>query len=129
MPVASMLVMRARPNTPSVLIRIWCARNERAGTPASCNAMATRATETCSPVATNTSDSRASGCEDKSLASFSKRLVSPAMAETTTMTRFPAARVTATRCATARMRSMLPTEVPPYFWTINATALACLQPT
>jgi hypothetical protein len=29
----------------------------------------------------------------------------------------------ATRRATLRIRSMLPTEVPPYFWTINAIAV------
>src|SRR5690606_2023374 len=41
------------------------------------------------------------------------------MADTTTTTSAPALRSAATRCATVRMRSGLPTLVPPYFWTIS----------
>jgi hypothetical protein len=40
------------------------------------------------------------------------------MALTTTTTAWPARRVAATRSATDRMRSVEPTLVPPYFWTI-----------
>jgi hypothetical protein len=47
-------------------------------------------------------------------------LVSPAIAEGTTTTLWPAALHFATRRATLRMRSIEPTEVPPNFWTIKA---------
>ena len=49
-----------------------------------------------------------------------RRLVSPAMAEGTTTMSWPIAFHRATRRATLRMRSMVPTEVPPNFWTIKA---------
>src|SRR3954463_3466443 len=75
---------------------------------------------TCSPVAATTSSSRGSGCGWISFASASSRLVSPAMAEGTTTPSCPAARHLAPRRATFRIRSTEPTEVPPYFWTINA---------
>ena len=39
------------------------------------------------------------------------------MAETTTMTSFPASRVRTTRSATASIRSTEPTDVPPNFMT------------
>src|SRR4030095_8670223 len=44
----------------------------------------------------------------------------PLIAETTTTTRFPASCVAMTRRATFMIRSGLPTDVPPYFWTIRA---------
>src|SRR4051812_33202352 len=75
---------------------------------------------TCSPVAATTSSSRGSGCGWISFASPISRLVSPAMADGTTTRSCPAARHLATRRATFLMRSAEPTEVPPYFWTINA---------
>src|SRR5438876_8890548 len=46
--------------------------------------------------------------------------VTPLIAETTTTTWSPRARYCATRAATFLIRSVLPTEVPPYFWTISA---------
>jgi hypothetical protein len=42
------------------------------------------------------------------------------MAETTTTTLSPLSRLAATFSATAAMRSGEPTDVPPYFCTINA---------
>jgi hypothetical protein len=42
-------------------------------------------------------------------------LVSPAIADTTTTIRLPASRDLTTRSATALIRSIDPTEVPPYF--------------
>ena len=45
--------------------------------------------------------------------------VTPDMAETTMTRRWPALCDSATRLATLRMRSGLPTDVPPYFWTRN----------
>ncbi len=49
------------------------------------------------------------------------RLVSPAMAETTTMTSLPARFAAATFAATPLILSIEPTEEPPYFCTSNAT--------
>jgi hypothetical protein len=49
-------------------------------------------------------------------------LVVPAIAETTTATRSPAATCLATRPATLRMRSRSATEVPPYFCTTSVKA-------
>ncbi|MDZ7622009.1 MAG: hypothetical protein U5O69_06340 [Candidatus Competibacteraceae bacterium] len=48
------------------------------------------------------------------------RSVSPLMAETTTTTWLPRSRQPMTFSATLSIRSMLPTEVPPYFCTISA---------
>src|SRR6266581_3211811 len=55
-----------------------------------------------------------------SFASAISLLVSPLIAETTTTSRCPALLNLATRFATLLIRSAVPTEVPPYFWTINA---------
>jgi hypothetical protein len=48
--------------------------------------------------------------------------VTPLRAETTTTTRFPCDHCSLTLAATLRMRSTVPTDVPPYFWTIKAIA-------
>jgi hypothetical protein len=45
------------------------------------------------------------------------------MAETTTTSWCPCAFQRETRLATSRMRSGVPIDVPPYFWTINAIAV------
>jgi hypothetical protein len=42
------------------------------------------------------------------------------MADTTTTRSSPRFRAATTRCATARIRSGVPTDVPPYFWTMRA---------
>src|SRR5262249_49357920 len=55
-----------------------------------------------------------------SFARASKRLVSPLIADTTTTSRWPSRWKRAIRRATFLIRSTLPTEVPPYFWTISA---------
>src|SRR3954447_12977483 len=78
---------------------------------------------TCSPVAATTSSSRGSGSRASSRARPSSRLVSPAIADTTTTSWCPSAWNRATRRATLRMRSVVPTDVPPYFWTMSAIAL------
>src|SRR5690606_6394532 len=75
---------------------------------------------TCSPVDTSTSISRGDGSSVISLARPIRRLVSPLMAETTTTTWLPCCWNLATLAATASIRSTVPTEVPPYFWTISA---------
>src|SRR3954468_5243375 len=82
-------------------------------------ASASRPTVTCSPVETTTSCSRWLGFLATSVVSLSSRLVSPDMAETTTTTSWPALRAKRARRATLRMRSMSPTEVPPYFCTTS----------
>ncbi len=51
---------------------------------------------------------------ESSLASASRRLVSPLMAEGTTTIWCPARAHLATRLATLRMRSVEPIDVPPY---------------
>ncbi len=79
--------------------------------------------ETCSPVDAITSSSRAEASGLSSLASPSRRLVSPAIAEGTTTSLWPSSTKRATRLATSRMRSGLPMEVPPYFWTISDTGM------
>src|SRR5439155_23262558 len=76
-------------------------------------------TDTCSPVETTTSCSRWLGRLAMSLVSLSRRLVSPAMAETTTTTSCPSLRAEIALRATLRMRSASPTEVPPYFCTMS----------
>src|SRR5574340_1398766 len=82
--------------------------------------MARRAMVTCSPVDTSMSSSRGSGWAWMPFASAISRLVSPDMAESTTTTWWPSILNLATRSATARMRSTLATEVPPYFCTMRA---------
>src|SRR5262249_35460701 len=53
------------------------------------------------------------------LASASRRLVSPAIADTITTTPLPRACVARQRRATSRIRSTEPTDVPPYFCTTS----------
>src|SRR5260221_506682 len=66
-----------------------------------------------------TSSSRASASALISFASASRRLGPPAIAEGTTTSRCPSRAKRATRRATPRVRSGLPTEGPPDFWTIS----------
>src|SRR6266403_1245211 len=54
-----------------------------------------------------------------SLVSLRSRLVSPAIAETTTTTSWPSLRAASARRATLRMRSASATDVPPYFCTMS----------
>src|ERR1017187_10311373 len=94
--------------------------SDTAGISRECSAMAVKAMVVCSPVASRTSISRSLGRGMSSLAILMRLSVTPLMAETTTTIWSPLARYLATRAATFLMRSGLPTEVPPYFWTINA---------
>src|SRR5690554_5480677 len=75
---------------------------------------------TCSPVDRITSISRGSGSALISRARPIKRLVSPLMADTTMTRSWPSALHALIFSATWAMRSTLPTEVPPNFWTISA---------
>ena len=88
--------------------------------PSSCNAMESRPIVTCSPVEAITSSSRGSGEAEISLASAIRRFVSPDIADGTTMTSWPRFFQRAMRFATFLIRSVVATEVPPNFWTINA---------
>ena len=78
-------------------------------------ASATNPIETCSPVATTTSCSRWLGRSEICETRLSSRFVSPDIAETTTTTSLPSFCVAMHRRATFLIRSMSPTEVPPYF--------------
>src|SRR5262249_10137068 len=78
---------------------------------------------TCSPVATTTSTSRSFGSSWICFVSASRRLVSPAIAETTMATSWPWRCVSRQRLATRFMRAMVPTDVPPYFCTMSMPRL------
>ena len=80
--------------------------------------MASNAIDTCSPVDSSTSISRAAGSRAMPAARSTRRSVESPIAETTTAMRSPRARTAATFSATRWMSSTEPTEVPPYFWTI-----------
>ena len=112
--------IRAREKAESVRMRIWWPRKLRALPPRLWMARARSPTLTCSPLETTTSCSRSAGRGVISETRPSSRLVSPAMALTTTTTSSPRARAARHRRATLRMRSTDPTEVPPYFWTRSA---------
>ena len=83
-------------------------------------AIARSATLTCSPVFKSTSSSRLGGESETDFAKPIRRSVSPDMADRITMVLLPSPYVFTTRCATLKMRSMVPMLVPPYFCTIRA---------
>src|SRR6185503_2388205 len=72
---------------------------------------------TRSPVVSSMSSSRRLGLGETRCASAISSSVECPIADTTTTVSWPAARASATRFATARIRSGPSTEVPPYFWT------------
>ena len=111
----SMFRMRPRVWDPVVWMPAWRPVIEAASTPASCRAMVSRAIDCCSPVASSTSSSRSAGCPESSCAIRIRPSVTPDIAETTATTWLPSSRVRFMRAATLRMRSRVPTEVPPYF--------------
>ena len=110
-----MFRMRPRVWEPVVWIPACRPVMDAASTPISCNAMETSAIDCCSPVASNTSSSRSAGSSEISFAILMSPSVTPDIAETTATTWFPSSRVRFMRAATLRMRSMVPTDVPPYF--------------
>ena len=81
--------------------------------------MANKATEICSPVETNASYSRKSGSGLISLASSIRASVLLPIADKTTVTLLPFLISASTLSATASMRTLSATEVPPNFLTIN----------
>ena len=115
-----MRTMRARVWLPSVTMPAWAPVREMAGTPMACSAITVSAMVSCSPTASSTSISRSSGRLDSALARATSSLVTPLRAETTTTSRWPWDHWAFTLAATFLMRSTLPTDVPPYFWTIRA---------
>ena len=119
-PAPSIPSIRARPWAPSVRTATCQPVQDRASTPIVCNAMATSPAVTCSPVATTASYSRASCSADRPWHQATSWLVTPAMAETTTITSCPSSRSRFTRVATWRIRPGSATEVPPNFITIRA---------
>src|SRR6478609_1823693 len=85
-----------------------------------CSAMAVSAIVSCSPMARSMSISRAFGVSVSALALAMSSLVTPERADTTTTRPCPSSRDFLMRWATFLIRSISPTEVPPYFWTIKA---------
>ena len=93
----------------------WGPVIETAGTPWAWRAMASRAIDTCSPVASSMSISRWGGLLLIARARpVSSSVVWP-MADTTITRSWPASRLAAMRRATAWIRSTSATEVPPNF--------------
>src|SRR6478609_8067779 len=127
--VTSMIL--ARPCVESVITPAWEPVNERASAPRDEMAMATSALEMRSPEVSSMSSSRAGGDGETCWArSISSSVVSP-IAETTTTTSWPSLRVATIRSATRLIRSAVPTDEPPYFWTTSPTAtptVACVRP-
>jgi len=91
----------------------------RALRPMFCKVMASSPAVTCSPLATTTSYSLGSWRAAASRHSWTRRSVSPAIAETTTSTSLPVSASRRTRSATWRMRSMPAIDVPPNFITMR----------
>src|SRR4029077_11461501 len=115
-------MIRALPWLESVITPACEPVNDRASAPSAEMAMATNALEIRSPEVSNMSSSRAGGDGDTCCArSISSSVVSP-IAETTTTTSLPSLRVATIRSATRLMRSAVPTDEPPYFWTTRPTA-------
>src|SRR3990172_5036945 len=75
-----------------------------------------------SPAVRSMSSSRGSGAGVMSAAIASSSSVLSPIAETTTTTSLPASRARTMRSATLRIRSVVPTEVPPYFCTTMGMA-------
>src|SRR4030067_1253112 len=103
----------------SVIIPTCRPVNALEGYPMLFNAIARRAMVTRSPDERSRSISLSTGESVISCASAVSLSVSPLIADTTTPTSCPSSRVRATLRATFFMRSILPTDVPPYFWTIS----------
>ena len=92
---------------------------ETAFTPREWRAIAVSAIVSCSPTARSMSISLSSGIEFSVFARAIKSFVTPLLAETTTITLCPSSTKVLILLATLRILSVLPTDVPPYFCTIN----------
>ncbi len=114
--------MRALVWASLVMMPDWEPVKLTAGTERAFRAMESRAMDMRSPAESNMSSSRRAGLGEIRRARLrSSSVVSP-IAETTTTTSLPVARVAAIRSATCRMRSTSATEEPPYFWTTTPKA-------
>ncbi len=112
----------ASPWLVSVMIPACEPVNEIACRPRSMIAIESRAIEIRSPAVSSMSSSRSCGRSETFAARPSSSSVVLPIAETTTQTSFPPSAVATTRSATCLIRSGVPTDVPPYFWTIRPTA-------
>ena len=117
---ASMLDTRALAWASAVWIGTCQPSHERALQPMPCSVSARSPLVTCSPLATTTSYSAGSKSGLASRQKLISRSVSPAIADTTTATSWPAACCLRTMFATRRMRSVPAIEVPPNFITMRA---------
>ena len=109
----------ARLCVPFVSMPAWRPVKLMAGYPIASSASASSVMDTCSPVDSRRSSSRAGGSALTALASpMSSSVVLP-MADTTATTWLPASCMAARRRATPLIRSGEATEVPPNFATIN----------
>src|ERR1700674_3228058 len=117
-----MLAIFARVWARSVRMPASAPVSETAFPPSAFTAMAVSAMAASSPVARSASISRSAGCGEVSRASLIRLSVTPAIAEMMATTLQPLCCVSRRRRATLRMRSGVPTEVPPYFWTISRMA-------
>ena len=97
------------------MIPAWVPVIETAGTPSAWRAIDSRAIDTCSPVASSMSISRRGGSLQRLAAMPVSWSVVWPMADTTTTSSWPSSRLAAMRRATARIRSVSATEVPPNF--------------
>ena len=120
MRVGLMSVIRAREWWRLVRMPAWGPLKEIDGTPRPWRHIATSGAVMVSPFATSMSSSRAGASAVTWCASAIRRSVVWPIAETTATTCSPERTVSAMRRLTRRMRAALPTEVPPYFWTIKA---------
>ena len=111
--------MRAWAWASSVMMPLWLPVKLIAGTPSSWRAIESRAMLMRSPHVSSMSSSRRGGSADIFLASESSSSVVSPIAETTTTSWCPSARLAATRAATLRIRSTSATEEPPNFWTMT----------
>src|SRR5262245_8288918 len=103
-----------------VMMPDWLPVKLIASPPSSRIAIESRAIAIRSPAVSSMSSSRRSGFGDTCLASDSSSSVVSPIAETTTTTSWPSARVFITRSATLRILVTSATLEPPYFWTTIA---------
>ncbi len=105
---------------PSVKIPAWNPVRDTESCPKSLSAMDINEVDTCSPVAINISSSLLSGFSDISLAMSIKISVVFPIAETTTTISSPFSLLLAILLAIFFIFSVVPIDVPPYFWTTFA---------
>ena len=113
--------MRARPKALSVSMRIWWPRNDRAGTPSSCERDRGQRRRHLLAGGREHVDLALVGSRMGRLGELEQPVGLARHRRDDDHHRVPGARVRAARPATFRMRSMSPTDVPPNFCTMSAT--------